>query len=259
MSEANERIYRIYGSQASLYSGKARSYLRKKKIPFEERQTSHPHFQSVVVAKAGGTFQPTLEAPDGTVVRDTTEIIDFIESRHPSPSVYPTGKMQKLVALLFELFGDEGLLKAAMHYRWHFPEQNEEWILRQFSRFSNATSTLSARRQAEQIVEGMHAFILPGLGVTPATAPANTPTVATLKPICFKPAKNIEGVAGSLSRRRPGRSDADRGRIRRRRSTAHGVLQTGRSGIRQGVGHLASRRPGLCLALPGRAARACLH
>lgn len=128
MKKTNEQPYRFYGAQASLYAGKIRSYLRKKQLLFEERQINHPHFQAVVAAKAGGAFQPTIETPDGTVVRDTTVIIDFLEERHPQLSVYPQGPSQKLVALIFELFGDEGLLKAAMHYRWSFPKDNDECI-----------------------------------------------------------------------------------------------------------------------------------
>lgn len=168
----SDKPYILYGSQVSLYTGKIRSYLRKKQLPFEERLTNHPHFLTVVAAKAGGVFQPTIEAPDGAVVRDTTAIIDFIEARHTESSVYPVGPAQRLMALLFELFGDEGLLKAAMHYRWNYPEDNNEWVLQEFSRFANADSKAEARAQAEQMEAGIRSIILPGLGINTKTASA---------------------------------------------------------------------------------------
>ena len=36
--------YIFYGLQLSLYSGKVRCYLRKKRLPFLERETWHPGF-----------------------------------------------------------------------------------------------------------------------------------------------------------------------------------------------------------------------
>ena len=106
---ANERCKRIstneyflYGSDVSLYAGKARSYLRKKGVPFEMRSTSHPGHARAIAA-IGHAYQPILETAAGEFVQDTTEIIDFIEPRHPAPSVYPSGPCQRLVALLLEL------------------------------------------------------------------------------------------------------------------------------------------------------------
>jgi len=35
-------------------------------------------------------------------------------------SVYPETPLQKLAALTLDLFGGEGLVRAAMHFRWSF-------------------------------------------------------------------------------------------------------------------------------------------
>jgi glutathione S-transferase len=123
--------YFLYGGDMSLYTGKTRSYLRKKGVGFETRQTSHPGYLGAK-AVIGRGFMPILETAAGEFVQDTTEIIDFIEARHPEPSVVPGGTCQQLVALLLELYGDEGLMKPAMHYRWNFPEVNDAFLSSEF-------------------------------------------------------------------------------------------------------------------------------
>ena len=72
--------YFLYGSEMSLYTGKARSYLRKKGVRFETRSTSHPGFARAAAA-IGHTYQPILDTAAGEVVQDTTSIIDFVEAR----------------------------------------------------------------------------------------------------------------------------------------------------------------------------------
>ena len=48
--------YFLYGADRSLYTGKARSYLRKKGLNFEPRPTSHPG------PPCGGRDRPSLSA-----------------------------------------------------------------------------------------------------------------------------------------------------------------------------------------------------
>ncbi len=164
--------YCLYGTEVSLYTGKARSYFRKKGIAFEERVPSHPRYGEHVLPKAGRRMLPTVEAPDGSIIQDTTEIIDFVEQRNPENSVYPTGPRQRLVALTFELYGDEGLLKPAMHYRWNFPDDNEPFIFREFGRSMSPTSPMDeAAEMVRPFAEHFRGF-LPGLGVNADTVPA---------------------------------------------------------------------------------------
>ena len=136
-----EETYILYGNQPSYFAAKVRSYLRKKRIEFEERLTNHPHFIDVVAPKAGLELTPIIETPDGEVVQDTTEIIDFLEACYPDHPVYPAGAKQRLVALLFELYGDEGLIKTALHYRYGYARENHDYIVREFSRFMGGPET----------------------------------------------------------------------------------------------------------------------
>ena len=65
----------LYGSPPSLYSGKARSYLRKAGIEFEERLHSHPDYSARILPAISRFVIPVLETPEGEIVQDTTEII----------------------------------------------------------------------------------------------------------------------------------------------------------------------------------------
>lgn len=121
---------RLLGHDFSLYSGKARAYLRHKQVPFVEGVT--PEDRQLIQERVGRRVIPVVVAPNGDCIQDTTEIIDYFERLYPERSVYPEGPWQKLVALLLEVYGDEWLVLPAMHYRWHFKRQNLGYVLKNF-------------------------------------------------------------------------------------------------------------------------------
>lgn len=121
---------RLIGHEFSLYSGKARAYLRHKQIPFVESST--PEDRELVKERVGRRVIPVVVTADGDCVQDTTVIIDYFEERCPERSVYPAGAWQRLVSLLFEVYGDEWLVLPAMHYRWHFKRKNLAYVLKNF-------------------------------------------------------------------------------------------------------------------------------
>lgn len=129
-----DKPYKLYGAEFSLYSGKARSYLRKKGIPFEEINSSLRVYKKFIVPRTGVKYIPVLQTPDDEVYQDTTVIIDELEKRFPNPSAYPDTPLQKLVALLLEAYGDEWLLIYAMHYRWNYPETNYRFVIGEFGK-----------------------------------------------------------------------------------------------------------------------------
>ncbi len=126
------KTYTMYGAEFSYYSGKLRSYLRKKGIPFREIAPSSRLYRKFIVPRTGVRYIPVLRTPQDEVLQDTTVIIDFLETRFPGSSIYPQTPKKKLAALLLELFGDEWMLLPAMHYRWNFPSQNLPFIYREF-------------------------------------------------------------------------------------------------------------------------------
>jgi glutathione S-transferase len=130
----DDGIYYLYGMPASLYTAKARSYMRKQRIDHVERAVGHPHYQQDIMATIGRLIMPVLETPSGELVQDTVDIIDHLEATVPGVrSVYPTTPVQRCVAHVLELFGGEGLLRPAMHYRWNFDDENIPFISQDFA------------------------------------------------------------------------------------------------------------------------------
>jgi glutathione S-transferase len=133
MIESREKpagVYRHLAHEVSLYSGKTRAYLRYKKIPFEEELSLDLHDR--IKTEVGRKIVPVVVTPEGEFLQDTTVIIDRLEERFPQPSIYPDTPLQKLVALLLEVYGDEWLVMPAMHYRWQYKRYNLGFILGQF-------------------------------------------------------------------------------------------------------------------------------
>ena len=119
--------HRLYAITHSLYSGRARSYLIKYQIPFEELSTGHESFKAEVLPKGKLATIPTLVTPEGEVIRDGAAIIEHFEAENGRPS-QPRGPKQRIISALFDVIGTDGLLRPAMHYRWNFPEDNLAFV-----------------------------------------------------------------------------------------------------------------------------------
>ncbi len=118
----------LYGIPPSLYTGKVRSYLIKNGVPYREVAPTTTHYLEDVLPKAGKRMSmPTIELPDGTVVRDGAAIVDHFEGQSDHRATPPTPR-QRVLALLIDVIGMEGLMRAAMHYRWNFPDENLELL-----------------------------------------------------------------------------------------------------------------------------------
>mgnify|MGYP002682846698 CR=1 FL=1 len=57
----------LWGTPHSLYTGKVRSYLIKKGVPYREFYASHPDFQARIRPVVGLGVTPVLETPDGVI------------------------------------------------------------------------------------------------------------------------------------------------------------------------------------------------
>lgn len=132
--------YRLYAIAHSLYSGRARSYLIKNHISFEEISTGHESFKAEVLPKAKLPTIPILETPEGEVIRDGAAIIDHFENQNGDLNA-PSTPRQSIVSLLFDVIGAEGLLRPAMHYRWNFPEENLAFVRYHFFHSQRVTDT----------------------------------------------------------------------------------------------------------------------
>lgn len=119
--------HRLYAITHSLYSGRARSYLIKQGIPFQELSTGHESFKAEVLPKGKLPTIPTLVTPAGEVIRDGAAIIEHFEAASGRPC-QPAGPRQQIISALFDVIGTDGLLRPAMHYRWNFPQDNLEFV-----------------------------------------------------------------------------------------------------------------------------------
>jgi len=158
----------LYGAELSLFSGKARAYLRWKNIDFEEIRPSQDIYRNEIVPLTGYPVIPVVRTIEGGYVQDTTDIIDYFENRLGGPSVYPDTPKQKLAALLLELYGDEWLVIPAMHYRWAY---NKDWVVREFGAALLPDADEAVQRKLGEKVSTPFQGFVPLLGITKETIP----------------------------------------------------------------------------------------
>jgi glutathione S-transferase len=164
-------IYKLYGTPTSYYTAKVRSYLIFKKIAYEEIMTTAEVYENVIVKKTGVWMIPVLVSPDGIVLQDSTEIIDFLERRFPDCSVYPETPKQKLATLLLELYGDEWLIMTAIHYRWT-KEENRTFAIEEFGRQAKPGCSPAEQQEAGLAKAQVFGGWVDLFGINDVTGPA---------------------------------------------------------------------------------------
>jgi glutathione S-transferase len=168
----SDRGYTLWGTPHSLFTGKARSYLLKKQVAFQELLASDPRFSGEVIPKVGHWVVPVIETPEGELIQDTTAIIDHIESRTTGPVLTPSDPVQQVIAHFLDAFGSNYLVPAAMHYRWSYRTEQELFLRTEFARAVPPQLPYDQRlAMAGAIMDKFNGF-LPNLGVTPETIPA---------------------------------------------------------------------------------------
>ena len=126
-------VYRLYGTPGSLHTAKARAYLIKQGIDFENRAAGEAHFRDVIVPAIGRWIIPVVESPGGALIQDGSDIIQHFEAAGPTRyPAHPITPRHRLISQIFELFGAEGLLRPAMHYRWNFDDENRAFLEQDF-------------------------------------------------------------------------------------------------------------------------------
>ena len=170
----------LYAMPHSLYSGRARSYLIKNRIPFEERSTGHESFKAEVLPKSKLPTIPTLVTAEGEVIRDGAAIIEHFEAATGRPC-QPLGPRQQVISALFDVIGTDGLLRPAMHYRWNFPDDNLAFVRYHFlhsqrdvpereekteammNRMRHAAMIFGVTEQSQPVVEALYLEYLDAL------------------------------------------------------------------------------------------------
>lgn len=167
----------LYGAPLSLYSGKARAYLDWKNIDYREMLATPDIHRDVIIPHVGRSVIPVVQTADGTILQDTTRIIDHFEQSEGGPSIYPDTPRQRLAALLLETFGDEWLVIPAMHYRWNY---NEEWVYGEFGKTAAPNAAPEEQYAVGQKAGQRFRGFVPMLGISEATIPAIEQSYETL-------------------------------------------------------------------------------
>ncbi len=162
----------VYSAPHSLFSGKLRSYLRKTGQAFVERLPSHPDFGARIAPKIGRVVIPVVETPGGDILQDTTEIIDWFEARDGKIGAVPTTPLMRVLSHILEMWGDEGLLRPAMYYRWKFDAINQPFLTLAFGRMILPQGAPAECASIAPAVMGRMQAYLPALGISDATAAA---------------------------------------------------------------------------------------
>lgn len=115
-------MHTLVGAEFSYYSGKTRSYLLHKEIPFTEKSATAWTYLIEMPRRVGAPVVPVVHTPQGEWLQDSSVIMDTLEARFPEKPALPGSPVLRIAAYLFELWGDEFLLPLAMHTRWNRPE-----------------------------------------------------------------------------------------------------------------------------------------
>jgi glutathione S-transferase len=135
-------MYRLFSWEHSYFSGKVRAYLRFKARQgalgdgFEDILATPELIAGLLTSKSGSGAVPQIQAPDGTWIQDSSDIIDYCEAAHPEMPICPnaqTSPRQRLAAYLIEFLADEWIVVPAFWQRWFFSEDGREPSHRAFN------------------------------------------------------------------------------------------------------------------------------
>jgi glutathione S-transferase len=139
---SDEPLYLLFSWEHSYVSGKVRAYLRFKHrqaalgTGYEDILATPELIEGYLLPRSGSGAVPQLQAPDGTWIQDSSEIIDYCEAAHPESSITPDPESrprQCLVAYLIELLADEWMVVPGFWERWYFSEEGHALSHRGFN------------------------------------------------------------------------------------------------------------------------------
>jgi len=164
------KLYTLYGMAGSLYTARARSYMRVNAVPFTELKAGGKEFTEQIVPQIGRWIIPTIKTPSGEIIQDGADIIDHLDAKGFSKTpIYPEEPTILAIAHLFELFGSHGLLRPAMHYRWNFDDVNLRFLRNTFRDVLPSGLPRDAERPAFDHASGRMRLAATVFGVNPDT------------------------------------------------------------------------------------------
>jgi len=104
---------------ASPFCVKVRNAMRYKSIPFDTINATSP----IQVRRLNPRGKLPVLIEDGVKLADSTDILCYLETRHPEPRLYPQDPRTRAMALMLEDWADESLYWHVVYERWQIPEQ----------------------------------------------------------------------------------------------------------------------------------------
>lgn len=160
----------LLGWDVSPYTAKVRSYLNYKNIPYDYRPPSALALSRKVQPAVGKIIMPTVFRPDGVVLQDSSYIIDVYEMENRSKPVLPATPKHAFVSMMLELFADDWLPMASLHYRWNY-KGNLPFIIGEFGKNALPYFPGFIQRIVAKQFAGKMSGYLPILGITKKMEP----------------------------------------------------------------------------------------
>ncbi len=161
--------YRLLGADVSYYTAKIDAWLAYKRIPCRRELATREVFEREIMPRVGYPVIPVLLAPDGETLQDTTEMVDVLEARHPSPPTVPVTPAGRFLCDLFELYCDEWIKMPALHYRWRY---DADFAALEFGRNNDPGRPAGEQRAIGAKIASRFAGWLEPLGITAASMAA---------------------------------------------------------------------------------------
>lgn len=121
-SGADGARYRVYLSDVSYFSGKLEGALRAKRIDYERVRITPDILLDEVLANTGWMKVPAIRRDDGLWLCDTTPLLRWLDAEHPQRSLIPEDPYREFLSALVEDYCDEWQWRAAMFWRWAWPD-----------------------------------------------------------------------------------------------------------------------------------------
>ena len=118
-----------YVADMSYFSGKMEAYLRYKEIPFERRVVDVNVLRTEILSATGLMKVPVIRLANGQWLKDTTPMIEWLETHYPDPPVIPRDPVRRFLSKLVEDYADEWCWRAALYWRWQ-PIESRRLLMR---------------------------------------------------------------------------------------------------------------------------------
>lgn len=161
----------LYGWEVSPYTEKVNTYLNFKGIPYSIVRPNAYTLARKIQPAVGKMIMPVVYINGKDPIQDSTIIIEHFEQDYPATPAIPKPPKQRIAAQLIELYSDEWLPMAALHYRWNYPE-NYSFIIGEFGRNALPYFPKFIQSKVAKSFAGKMSGYLPVLGITDKTKDA---------------------------------------------------------------------------------------